>query len=103
MKPSARPRLEDGHDSDTSAAPLDHTPPIPKPRNVRRITNCASVLANPQRNVKTEYNATLIISARVRPKRSATRPEMTPPTAAAISITDPSRPPCAFVNPRSEL
>ena len=31
MKPSARPRLDEGHDSDTSAAPLAQTPPMPKP------------------------------------------------------------------------
>ena len=103
MKPSARPRLDEGHDSDTSAAPLAHTPPMPKPRKMRRTANCTRVLAKPQRNVKIEYSATLSISARVRPKRSAIRPEITPPTAAATSMIDPRMPPSALVSPRSAL
>ena len=43
-----------GHDSDTSAAPLLHTPPMPMPRKMRKKVNWASVWAKPQRKVKIE-------------------------------------------------
>ena len=43
----------------------------------------------------------LPISARVRPYRSATTPNATPPTAPATSVTDPISPAVALVSPRS--
>ena len=67
MNASARPRVFDGQLSDTSAAPLAHSPPMPSPRSARKIANCQRVCENPHAAVNTEYIRMLPISARVRP------------------------------------
>ena len=54
MNPSALPRCSADHVSDTSAAPLAHSPPMPSPRNIRKTASWATVWANPQAAVKTE-------------------------------------------------
>ena len=54
MKPSALPRSRAFQVSDTSAAPLAHSPPIPMPRKMRNTASCSAVCANPQAAVNTE-------------------------------------------------
>ena len=54
MKPSARPRCFAGHVSDTSAAPLAHSPPMPRPSNARNTANCQRFCDSPHAAVKTE-------------------------------------------------
>jgi hypothetical protein len=54
MKPNARPRCAAGQVSDTSAAPLAHSPPMPRPRSARKIANCHSVCDSPHAAVNTE-------------------------------------------------
>ena len=92
MNPSARPRTRSGHVSETSAAPLAHSPPMPKPRKMRNTASCNADCANPQAAVKIEYNSTLNIRARVRPILSASTPKKMPPAAAAMSVTEPIQP-----------
>ena len=92
MNASALPRWRSGQVSETSAAPLAHSPPIPMPRQMRKIASSSAELANPQAAVNTEYSSTLAISARVRPQRSASTPNVSPPAAAASSVTDCSVP-----------
>ena len=102
MNPSALPRCCAGHDSDTSAAPLVHTPPMPSPRKMRKTTNCARRVREAAREREDRIQQRRSASgARVRPKRSAIQPKPTPPAAAATSITEPRKPPCALVRPRS--
>ncbi len=101
MKPSALPRSFSFQVSDTSAAPLAHSPPIPKPRKMRNTANCANVCAKPHAAVKTEYTSTLSISARVRPHLSASTPKIRPPAADASSVSDCSDPAVAASMPSS--
>src|SRR5947209_4759593 len=74
MNANARPRVAAGHDSDTSAAPLAHSPPIPNPRHTRKAASCHRLRDKPQSAVKIEYKSTLAIKARLRPYRSAKTP-----------------------------
>ena len=103
MNANARPRVGAGHDSDTSAAPLAHSPPMPSPRQTRNVASCQRFLDKPQSAVKIEYRRTLAIKARLRPYRSANTPNTNPPTAAATSVMEPSAPPCSFVRFRSAM
>ena len=56
---SALPRCSAGHVSDTSVAPLAHSPPIPRPSPIRKTTNCVNVVARPQAavNTRVEHDA----------------------------------------------
>ena len=54
MNPSARPRCFAGHVSDTSAAPLAHSPPMPSPSSARNTANCHRFCDSPQAAVNTE-------------------------------------------------
>ena len=103
MNPSALPRVSAGHVSDTSAAPLAHSPPMPNPSSTRKMASCHMFCASPHRPVKIEYSRTLPMSARVRPRRSAITPNTSPPAAPPRSVIDPSRPACGFVRPRSAM
>ncbi len=47
MKPSALPRCSAGQVSDTSAAPLAHSPPMPIPSRMRNTASCHDVLGEP--------------------------------------------------------
>ena len=67
MNASARPRDLAGQLSDTNAAPLAHSPPMPSPSNARKNANCQNVCDKPQAAVNTEYSSTLAIMERVRP------------------------------------
>src|SRR5581483_9651896 len=99
MKPNALPRCSAGQVSETSAAPLAHSPPIPIPRRMRNRPSCHRFCASPQSPVKMEYKSTLPISARFRPDRSATIPKSNPPAADESSVTEPSRPASVLLNP----
>src|SRR5687767_13441525 len=52
--PSAFPRCSAGQVSETSAAPLAHSPPKPRPRSTRNTASCATDCARPQAAVKIE-------------------------------------------------
>ena len=51
---SALARWRAGNDSDTSAAPVAHSPPIPSPSSTRNTASCRAVCANPHAAVKIE-------------------------------------------------
>ena len=52
--PRALPRCSAGQVSQTSAAPLAHSPPIPRPRKMRKTASMTTPVAKPQAAVKTE-------------------------------------------------
>ena len=65
--PIALARWASGHVSDTRAAPLVHSPPMPSPNRNRHTPNCQTVVDKPHANVKTEYTSRLPINAGRRP------------------------------------
>jgi len=65
---------------------------MPMPRKMRNTASCTADCAKPHAAVKIEYSSTLNISARVRPTRSASTPNIRPPAAAASSVTEPTQP-----------
>ena len=54
ISPSALPRCSRGQLSDTSDAPLAHSPPIPIPRQMRKTASCTTLCDRPHAAVKTE-------------------------------------------------
>jgi hypothetical protein len=52
--PRALPRWAAGQVSLTRAAPLAHSPPMPRPRKTRKAASMATPVARPQAAVKTE-------------------------------------------------
>ena len=54
ISPSALPRCSAGQVSEMSAAPLAHSPPIPKPRQTRNTASWRTDCAKPHAAVNTE-------------------------------------------------
>src|SRR6202795_4233032 len=75
-----------------SAAAAVHSPPIPRPNKNRNAANSVMECENPHAALATEYNPMDAISARVRPIRSATQPNTTPPMAEATSVRELRKP-----------
>src|SRR5689334_6074991 len=73
-----------GHVSESSDDPTAHSPPIPSAATKRKIINCHHVCAKNDRPVNTAYVKIVKLSARLRPKRSPTRPKNPPPNAQPI-------------------
>ena len=61
-----------GHVSLTSTAPDAHSPPMPMPRTARQNSSCITVCDVAAPSEAREKIRMVAISARVRPKRSAT-------------------------------
>ena len=54
ISPSALPRCSGRHVSAISAAPVVHSPPIPRPRMKRQMASCPIVRESPQAPLATE-------------------------------------------------
>ena len=77
-----------GTTSATMAAPAAHSPPMPSDAMMRKNTSVAMFGAKAHAAVPIAYIIIVSSSVRVRPRRSATRPKMMPPTAQPISSSD---------------
>src|ERR1700688_303692 len=75
-----------------SAAAAVHSPPIPRPNKNRNAANSVMECEEPHAALATEYNPMDAISARVRPIRSATQPNTSPPMAEATSVRELRKP-----------
>ncbi len=71
-------RRSSGQSSDTSADPMDHSPPMPIPAKNRKTAKVQMPVAKAARSVKTENERMLNIMVRTRPKRSAMGPQIMP-------------------------
>ena len=71
----ALPRCSSGQVSDTSAAPLVHSPPMPSPSRKRQTASCQIAVVNPHANVKSEYTRRLPTRAGRRPHRFGNQAE----------------------------
>ncbi len=77
-----------GTTSATMAAPAAHSPPMPSDAMMRKNTSVAMFGANAHAAVPIAYIIIVSSSVRVRPRRSATRPNTIPPTAHPMSSSD---------------
>ena len=93
-------RCAGGHVSLMRTAPDAHSPPMPMPRMARHISSCISVCDVAVPSDARENIRIVAISARVRPRRSATTPKMMPPIPDITSVTVPSRPAMASSMPK---
>ena len=84
----ASTRRFSGTTSATIAAPAAHSPPMPSDAMMRKNTSVAMFGANAHAAVPTAYIIIVNNSVRVRPRRSAMRPKMMPPTAQPIKRSD---------------
>ncbi len=103
MTATALPRCLSGHVSDTIAAPLVHSPPIPSPSRNRNTASCHTSCANPHAAVNTEYTRMLASIAGRRPARSAINPNATPPMPDATSVIEPSSPAVVVDSDKSRI
>src|SRR5713226_3631459 len=69
-------RRSSGQSSETSAAPTDHSPPMPTPARNRKIARVHTPVENAASKVKNEKQKMLNIMVRTRPNRSAMGPQM---------------------------
>ncbi len=81
----ASTRRRSGTLSAISAAPMPHSPPIPRLATLRKSTSCHMLVEIAHSAVPTAYRAIVVNNARLRPTRSATQPNNTPPMAQPIS------------------
>src|SRR5229473_4207729 len=92
-----------GQLSATSVAPVFHSPPIPSPSTKRAAASIAMLVESPDANEHTEYVRMLAINARLRPMRSARKPNNTPPMPEASNVSVPSNPETVLLIPRSRI
>src|SRR6185503_7434168 len=84
----ASTRLSSGTTSATIAEPAAHSPPIPRLAMMRQMTSCHSSVTNAQDAVPMAYSTMVIMSTRLRPKRSLIGPNSTPPAAQPSSSSE---------------
>jgi hypothetical protein len=82
------------------AAPVVHSPPMPRPRMKRKMASWGMVCDRPQAKLAIEYIRIEPMSARVRPILSARRPKLSPPIAEANRVRELRRPACGLLIPR---
>jgi hypothetical protein len=80
----ASSRFFSGTVSATIAAPAAHSPPMPRLAISRKNASVQIFGAIAQSDVPSAYMSIVIIKVRVRPMRSANRPNTTPPMAQPI-------------------
>src|SRR5271167_2685668 len=90
--PTALPRCSARMVSPISTEPTAHSPPNPKPCNPRQKSSCQKLLVKPLRNVNTANQTMVICRTLTRPKRSASRPAIQPPSEDINSAAVPSQP-----------
>ena len=75
-----------------SAAAAVHSPPIPRPSTKRNTANCVTECERAQAALASEYTRIDTIRERVRPMRSATTPNSSPPIADATRVSEFRKP-----------
>ena len=69
-------RRSSGQSSETNAAPMHHSPPIPTPARKRKIASVQTPVAKALSSVNSEKLRMLKVIVRTRPKRSAMGPQI---------------------------
>src|SRR3954452_18384786 len=87
-KPLISPRDLVGHASMASAAPAGHSAPIPMPKIERKAARKRKFGANPATKLQSEYHRIDIIKGVLRPMRSHSHPDATPPIRRSQSVTE---------------
>src|SRR3954471_18844675 len=82
-----KPRDRAGQDSMASAAPAGHSAPMPMPNSARKRKRNQNAGEKPEMKLQIEYHRIEIISGVLRPIRSASHPEPTPPTSRSHKVT----------------
>ena len=104
MKPSALPRCSAGQLSDTSAAPLAHSPPIPNPEQDAERGKLRDALRQAARRGEDGVDEDAAPSGRACGRTDPrSTPKSTPPAAAATSVAEASRPAVLVDMPRSGM
>jgi hypothetical protein len=93
-------RCAGGHVSLTSTAPDAHSPPMPMPSTERQNRSCSTLCDVAAPSDANENTAIVPMSARVRSKRSATQPKISPPSPETTSGAVPRKP--AIASPNSK-
>jgi hypothetical protein len=84
ITPASTRRLS-GTVSATRAAPIPHSPPIPRLASARNAMSCQILVAAAHNAVPAGYITIVANRARLRPIRSASQPNNTPPAAQPTS------------------
>lgn len=97
--PVPSPRRSGAAYSAMSAAPTGHSAPKKNPSRVRHNSSCSKFCEVAVRPVNRAYAPITSTRTWTLPKRSASLPPTTPPTAELMSAQEVANPPCAVVRP----